>query len=128
MAIALAIFSVVITLLSACGLIRPSVLISFVRGVMEGSGLWVAIVARLTLALLLWFSAPQSHTPATFQILAVATFVAAIVIPIVGAQRIIKLLDWVATWRQVAIRIWCLLGVGFGGFLQWSISPVWATA
>ncbi len=128
MAIALAIFSLVIVLLSAYGVFQPSTLTSFVRRFMAGLGLWVAVVARLILALLLWFSAPLSHTPVTFQVLAILALVAAIGLPIIGAQRILKLLDWVASWRQLAIRLWCLLGVGFGGFLLWSISPISAAA
>ena len=95
---------------------------------MAGLGLWVAVIARLILALLLWFSAPFSHTPVTFQVLAILALVAAIALPIIGVQRILKLLDWVASWQQLAIRLWCLLGVGFGGFLLWSISPIWAAA
>lgn len=129
MAIALAIFSLVIVLLSAYGVFRPSILTSFVRGLMAGpGGLWVAVVARLILALLLWFSAPLSHTPVTFQVLAIVALVDAIALLIIGTQRILKLLDWVAFWRQFAIRLACLLGVGFGGFLLWSISPIWAAA
>ena len=128
MAIALAIFSLVIVLLSAYGAFHPSYLTSFVRGFMAGSGLWVAVVARLILALLLWFSAPLSHTPVTFQVLAIIALVAAIALPIIGTQRILKLLDWVTSWRQLTIRLWCLLGVGFGGFLLWSISSNWAAA
>ena len=128
MVIALAIFSLVIVLLSAYGAFRPSVLSSFVRSFMAGPGLWVAVVARLILALLLWFSAPLSHTPVTFQVLAIIALVAAIALPIIGTQRILKLLDWVTSWQQLTIRLWCLLGVGFGGFLLWSISPIWAAA
>ena len=128
MAIALAIFSLVIVLLSAYGVFQPSTLTSFVRRFMAGLGLWVAVVPRLILALLLWFSAPLSHTPVTFQVLAILALFAAIALPIIGVQRILKLLDWVASWRQLAIRLCCLLGVGFGGFLLWSISPIWAAA
>ncbi len=93
MSIALAIFSLIIVLLSAYGFIQPLVLTSFVRRFMAGLGLWVAVVARLILALLLWFSAPLSHTPVTFQVLAILALVAAIGLPIIGAQRILKLLD-----------------------------------
>lgn len=125
MAIALAIFSLVIALLSAYGALHPSNLTSFVRGFMTGHGLWVAVVIRLIFALLLWFSAPLSHTPVTFQVLAIIALVAAIALPIIGAQRILKLVDWVASWRQLTIRLWSLLGVGFGGFIFWSISPIW---
>ena len=129
MANALAIFSLIIVLLSAYGVFKPSSLVSFVRGFMVGgSGLWVAVVARLILAFLLWFSAPLSLTPTTFKVLAVLALVAAIALPIMGVQRILKLMEWVESWQQPAIRLWCSLGVAFGGFLLWSISPILAAA
>jgi len=128
MAIGLAIFSMIIVLLSVYGVLQPFNLILFVRGFMAGSGLWVAVVARIILAILLWFSAPLSLTPTTFQGLAVLMLVAAFALPMIGTQRILKLMEWVESWRQSAIRLWCLLGVAFGGFLLWSISPIWAGA
>ena len=128
MAIGLAIFSTLIVLLSMYGVLQPFNLILFVRGFMAGSGLWVAVVARIILAILLWFSAPLSLTPTTFQVLAVLALVAAFALPMIGAKRILKLMEWVGSWPHRAIRLWCLLGVGFGGFLLWSISPVWAAA
>jgi len=126
MAIGLAIFSTIIVLLSVYGILQPFNLILFVRSFMAGSGLWVAVVARITLAILLWFSAPLSLTPTTFQALAVLALVAAFALPMIGAQRILKLMKWVESWWHPAIRLWCLLGVAFGGFLFWSISPIWA--
>ena len=129
MAITLAIFSLVIVLLSLYGVFWPSSLVSFVRGSMAGgSGLWVAVVARLILAVLLWFLAPLSLTPTTFSVLAVLALVAAFALPVMGVQRILKLMEWVGNWRPSAIRLWCLLGVAFGGFLLWSISPIFVAA
>ena len=126
MAIGLAIFSMIIVLLSVYGVLQPFNLILFVRGFVSGSGLWVAVVARVVLAILLWFSAPLSLTPTTFKALAVLALVAALALPMIGVQRILKLMGWVESWRHPAIRLWCLLGVAFGGFLLWSISPILA--
>ena len=126
MAIGLAIFSMIIVLLSVYGVLQPFNLILFVRDFMAGSGLWVAVVARIILAILLWFSAPLSLTPTTFKALAVLALVAALALPMIGVQRILKLMGWVESWRHPAIRLWCLLGVAFGGFLLWSISPILA--
>ncbi|HEY8586886.1 MAG TPA: hypothetical protein VIL60_09190 [Rhodanobacter sp.] len=128
MAIALAIFSLVILLPSAYAIVRPSILAAFARGFMEGPGLWVAVIVRLVLALLLWFSAPLSYTPVTFQALAIVAIAAAVALPLMGTARILKVIDWVASWRVAAIRSWCLLGVGFGAFLLWSISRAWVAA
>ena len=118
----------IIVLLSVYGVLQPFNLILFVRGFMEGSGLWVAVVARIILAILLWFSDPLSLTPTAFQALAVLALVAAFALPMIGSQRILKLMEWVESWRHPAIRLWCLLGVAFGGFLLWSVSPIWAAA
>ena len=128
MAIGLTIFSVIIVLLSMYGVLQPVNLTLFVRGFMAGSGLWVAVAARVIIAILLWFSAPLSLTPTTFQALAILMLISAFVLPMVGTQRILKLMQWVESWPQLAIRLWCLLGVAFGGFLLWSISPAWAAA
>lgn len=129
MAIALAIFSSVIVLLSLYGVLYTSSLVSFVSRSMAGrSGLWAAVVARLVLAVLLWFSAPLSLTPTTFSVLAVVVLVAAFALPVVGRQRVLMLMEWVANRPPSVISLWCLLGVAFGGFLLWSISPVFTAA
>jgi hypothetical protein len=127
MAIAITLFSLSIVLLSVYGVFQPASLISLVRRFMAGgSGLWVAVVVRLIFAVLLWFSAPLSLTPTTFRILAVLVLVSAFALPVMGDQRILKLMEWVGNWRPSMIRLWCLIGVAFGGFLLWSISPVFA--
>ena len=129
MATTLAIFSLVIALLSLYGVIQPSRLVLIVRGFMDGdSGLWVAVIARLILAVLLWFSAPLSLTPTTFSVLAVLVLVAAFALPVMGVRRILELMEWVGNWPPSAIRLWCLFGVAFGGFLLWSVSPIFTAS
>jgi hypothetical protein len=123
MTLALASLSLIIVLLSMYGVLRPVALTSLVQRFMShANALWVAVAVRLLLAILLWFSAPVSHTPLTFQVLAVLAAVAAGALLIVGSSKVTRLLDWVAVWRPLAIRLWCLLGVGFGVFLLWSLS------
>lgn len=129
MAIALAFFSLVIVLLSLYGVLQPSSLVSFVRGsVSAGWGLWTGVVVRLILAVLLWFSASQSLTPTIFSVLAILMLAAAIALPVMGVQRILKLMDWFGDRPPSTMRLWCLVGVGFGAFLLWSISPVFSAA
>ncbi len=123
MAITLAIFSGMIVALSLYGVVLPLKLTAFVRRFMVGPGIFGAMAARLLLAALLWFSAPVAHTPTTFKILAVLALVAAVVLPFVGARRLLKLIDKVASWPSLAIRLQCVLGVAFGAFLLWSVSP-----
>ena len=127
MAIALAVFSIVIVAMSLYGAAQPERLTALVRRFMTdigiNIGLWIAVIVRLVLAVLLWFVAPVSHTPMTFQVLALLVLAAAVFLPLIGAKRLIKLIDHVASWPPLAIRFWCVLGVAFGLFLLWSVSP-----
>ena len=123
MAIALAIFSVVIVVFSMYGILLPHRLIGLVRGFMSGGlGLWTAVAVRLLLAASIWLTAPVCYTPTIFKALAALILLAAITLPIVGVPRLEKFIEYLATWPQWAIRLPCLLGVAFGGFLLWSIS------
>jgi hypothetical protein len=124
MAIALVVVSVVLVALSLYGVLLPSRLVALVRGFMSaGLGLWFAVAVRLLLAALLWFTAPDSLTAVLFQALAVFTVLAAIALPIVGRNRINRLIESVAAWPGWAIRLTCMLGAGLGGLLLWSIAP-----
>jgi len=128
MTVALAIFSISIIAMSIYGVVQPSKLTALVRRFMISPGVWGAVAIRLLLAWLLWFSAPFSHTPLTFKILALLTFLAAIALPMIGAARLMKFIDHLASWPPIAIRVQCLLGVALGAFLLWSLSPGLAAA
>jgi len=122
MTIALALFSALIIAMSIYGVVQPLKLMEFVRRFMISPGVWGAVAIRLLLAGLLWLTAEVSHTPMTFKVLALLTLLAAIALPLVGAARMMKLIDYLAAWPPIAIRIQCLLGVALGAFLLWSLS------
>ena len=123
MAITLAIFSGMLVALSLYGVVLPQKLTALVWRFMVRPGILGAVAARLLLAVLLWFSAPLAHTPTTFKFLAILVLVAAVALPLVGAERVLRLIDKVASWPSLAIRLPCVLGVAFGAFLLWSVSP-----
>ncbi len=123
MTVALAIVSALIIAMSMYGVVQPLKLTMLVRDFMISPGVWGAVAIRLLLAGLLWFTAPTSHSPITFKILALLTLLAAVALPIIGAGRLMKFIDYLASWPPVAIRIQCLLGVALGAFLLWSLSP-----
>ena len=123
MAITLAIFSTILIAISLYGVVLPLKLTVLVRGFMVGPGVWGAVAIRILLAVLLWFSAAVSHTPTTFKVLAVLALVAAIALPMVCVVRLLKIIDRIASWPPMAIRLQCVLGAAFGAFLLWSVSP-----
>jgi hypothetical protein len=123
MTAALAILSILIIALSLYGVLLPHRLIGLARGLMQGrSGLWIAVTIRLLLAVFLWFTAPVSHTPAFFRILAVLMLLAVAALFIAGRSRLNQFIAHIASWPTWVIRLQCLLGVVLGGFLLWSIS------
>ena len=124
MAVALAVLSIVIVVLSAYGVVLPHRLVGLVRGIASGGlVVWVGVAVRLLLAALLWLTAPVSQTPAGFKVLAALFLLAAIALPLVGRLRLERLLETLASWPPWAIRLPCLLGIAMGGFFLWSISP-----
>ncbi len=122
MTIALAMLSALIIAMSIYGVVQPLKLMGLVRRFMISPGVWGAVAIRLLLAGLLWFTAPNSHTPLTFKVLALLTFLAAVVLPIIGTARLMKFIDHMASWPPIVIRFQCLLGVALGAFLLWSLS------
>jgi len=128
-AFVLAVFGALIVGLSSWGVLFPADLVTFVRTFMQRSGsILVAVAVRILLAALLWITAPASHTPAVFKVLTGVALFAALVIAIAGSERISRLIEYVESWPELAVRLQCLAGVAFGLFLIWSVSPVWTAA
>jgi len=125
MAIALAILALVLCGLSVFGVLVPHRLIQVARSLMSKSplGLWIAVVVRVLLAALLWFTAPVSRTSLTFQTLAVLILLTAVILVMVGRNRLERFIQWLTSWPGWVIRLSCLLGVAMGVFLLWSMAP-----
>ncbi len=125
--IVLTLIATLIVGLSLWGVLFPQNLMSFVRAFMHRRGaIVVAVAIRILLAGLLWVVAPASNTPTIFYVLAGVALLAAIGIALAGSDRMSKLIEYVASWPRFVVRLQCLLGVAFGLFLIWSVSPVWA--
>ena len=124
-ALVLVLFSVFIVGICAWGAVFPTRLITFVRGFMNKGGIVAAVGVRLVLAVLLWVAAPVSHTPKVFLALAALALAAAVLIALLGTKRVLALLDRLASWPEIVLRLRCALGVAFGVFLIWSVPPVW---
>ena len=122
MSIILTIFAVFITLSSASGVLFPAEILSFVREMIDGPGIWRAAGARLILAVLLWFSAPASRTPITFRVLAILALLGATFIVVVGTEGVLEVVEWLAIWPLWGVRLASALGVAFGAFLLWSVT------
>ena len=105
------------------GALVPRQFIALARRFMTGPGIAGAVGVRLLLAFLLWFSAPVATTPAAFRAVSVVVFVAALLIPFLGAAAIVRLIDRIACWPPIAVRMLLSLGLAFSVFVLWSVSP-----
>lgn len=121
----LALFSVFMIAGSVYGMIFPTELLSQVSEFIIKS-LWIAVVVRLFLAVLLWFSATRSRTPITFKVLAVLAMLGAVAIPLIGSERLLMLIAWYSELPVWMVRVQISVGLAFGTFLLWSISASWA--
>jgi hypothetical protein len=79
--------------------------------------MYVAVMVRLTIGVLLVLAAPHSLFPLAFEILGWIAIVAALLVPVVGRERIDRLLDWWSRRSTLGIRLWSLAGLAFGCFL-----------
>lgn len=117
------VFAVIICATSAFGVYSPGRLIDLVMSVWEKkASLHFAVIVRLALGALLILAAPGTKFPVVFQALGWLAIVAAIIIPFAGRERIGRFIGWWAQRPRFIIRMWCLLGVVFGGFLLYGVS------
>lgn len=108
--------------MSAFGVYAPVRLVGLVASVWEKrASLYFAVIVRLILGVLLILAAPVTKFPVAFQALGWLAIVAAIIIPFVGRERLTRFIVWWMERPRVVVRIWCLLGVIFGGFLLYGV-------
>lgn len=120
---AILILAITICVMSAFGVYSPNQLVRIVKSVWDRkASIYLAVIVRVVLGVLLILVAPSTKFPIGFLVLGWVAIVAAIVIPLVGRERIGRLLSWWEHRSSLAVRLWCLLGVMFGGFLIYGIS------
>ena len=119
----LAVVSGLLGVLFVLGVIRPRRLIAVARDILGGTGVAGAVGVRLLLAALLWFSAPVSATPGAFRILASVMLVAALSALVLGTNRLVRLVDHMAQWRPLLVRLPFAVGLVLCLFMLWSVSP-----
>ena len=118
----LAVISGLLGALFLLGVLSPRRLIAIARGFIGGTGVAGAVVVRLLLAALLWFSSPVASTPTAFRMLAVVMVVAAGGALVLGKDRVARLADRMAGWPPAVVRLPIAIGLALCAFMLWSIS------
>jgi multisubunit Na+/H+ antiporter MnhG subunit len=114
---------VFIVLVGAWGVLAPARITDLVNRFGSKGGMWFAAIIRLVLGMALWFAAPQSRAPMLLQALGAIAILAAVVIPLLGAERFKALVDWWGKLSPGAQRLWSLVAVGFGAVILWALLP-----
>ena len=113
---------IVVGVLSVWGLSAPERLRQLVGAVMQRDwGMYFAVGAKLVLGLALILAASQSRFPPIFAALGGFTLAAAVALPFVGRDRIVRHLARFGWLRPAVIRLWLLFGIAFGGFLIYGV-------
>ena len=120
------VFGAAITAACVGGIVSPSDMIGAVRKVFDKSwGLPVAIGVRLFLGVVFILVAPETIYPMFFKVVGVIFIVAAAVLPLVGKERLRKLMAWAEGWPVLGIRVWLLFGAALGAFVIYAVT--WPT-
>jgi hypothetical protein len=100
------------------GFLVPARLTGLVRKFWDRKpSLTVAVVARLVLGAMLISVAPESRFPVVFQVIGGLAIFAAILLPIIGKERIGRLIAWLDEMPDALTRVWLIFGLAFSLFL-----------
>jgi hypothetical protein len=115
------ILGALIAALGAAGVVSPRVLIGFVDSVWRRPrGIYGVVAVRLVLGVVLVVAAPDCRFPEIVRILGVLSLVAAVVLPLLGRERLRRMIDWWISRPGGFIRAWSLAAVAFGVFLGYA--------
>jgi len=117
------VIGVTVGVLAGWGMFAPEKLKSLVASAMDKHwGIYSAVIVRLVLGSALIVVAPASRFPVVFQVLGLLTIVAAIVVALMGGERIRRFLAWFSQrFSAPIVRLWLLFGMAFAGLLVYGV-------
>ncbi len=122
MIMTIAIFGLIIIALSAWGVFAPKTLAKKVLDQFDRPwGLYLAVGVRLVLGALFVMAADETRFPTTLRFLGYLMLITAALIPLIGRQRISRLMGWLQSKPPALMRIWLIFGVAFGAFIVYAV-------
>ena len=77
----------------------------------------LAIGIRVAMGALLWWLADELRHSQVMRLLAVIAFFAAVVILVMGRERLDRLINWWLSLNDGLIRVSCIFAAAFGAYL-----------
>jgi hypothetical protein len=112
-----------ITAVAAVGVVSPPRLLGVLRKTEKIRGLIILGVLRVVLGIALIFSAPTSRAPELIGIVGVIVIIRGVTLPLIGVDRVRRLLEWVSAKGPGFLRGWALLAMGIGVWLLYALFP-----
>jgi hypothetical protein len=114
--------AILITMLSMYGVISPKSLANWMSGFMDKAyALPVAVISRIVIGVIFLLAAETTRYPDVFFLICGLSILVALLMPVVGKEKIDKFIRWGSGLPSIVIRLWCVLGVAIGLLLGYGV-------
>ena len=120
LSIMVAVIGALIVMMGLIGMLMPTVLMALLDRWQGVKRLWLAVVVRLVMGVMLLTAAAETRFPTVVTAIGVIAVVAACAIPLMGYERLDRLVSWWIRRPPLVISAWSVLAVLFGGFLVYA--------
>jgi hypothetical protein len=114
-------FSLFIAAMGALGVASPARLFSILRTLQTPAGLYGSGAIRVLLGVVLLLVAPTSKAPDFLRIFGVIAVAAGIATPLVGLERVGKVMEWWIAKPGPVLRAWAAFPLALGLYLAWAV-------
>ena len=114
-------FAILIAIMGLLAIATPKRLMGWIASANLHARLIPIALIRIVLGLALWRIADEVAHPNAFRVLAVMMIVAGLTVPIMGRERVRRLVDWWMLRPPALIRGWGVLAAAFGLYLLQSL-------
>jgi len=114
--------AILITMICVYGVLSPKAMTGWMLNFWEKpSAFYAAVIGRLVMGALFILVAATSRLPDLFMIIGGLSIAAAVIIAIVGRDRVDKVIRWGMRLPPMIMRLWCLMGVGLGLLMGYGV-------
>jgi hypothetical protein len=120
MAFLVTLFGLIIAAVGVVGMVRPAQLVAGMLNWPAAVLLAVAVAVRLVLGIVFVLAAPSCRLPRVMYVLGIVALFAALVVLLLGPDRVQSLVQWWAGQPSLVVRAMYAGTVLFGAFLVYS--------
>jgi hypothetical protein len=109
--------------LGCVGLVAPSLLLDIGRSLLTETGLYVVAAVRVTLGLVLLFSAQLSRMPRTLRAIGIVIIIAGLITPLFGVERSASMFSWMSAQGPALVRVAAIFAIALGTLILYAATP-----